>query len=116
MTVEEKKQKRRERRHRWRVIHAEAERARVRRGGKERRDILTIYKTLMGCQICGARPKAVALDCHHVDASQKTATLAQASASRSLRNMLVELRKCIVVCANCHRELHSTSKNWSNHE
>ena len=47
----------------------------------------------------------VCLDLHHMrDKHDNVAELVRAA---SIRKILLELPKCIVVCSNCHRKLHA---------
>jgi predicted HNH restriction endonuclease len=59
------------------------------------------------CQKCGYDKCIGALDFHHIDPSTKEAgwTLMR---KMSRENMVKELDKCILVCSNCHREIHYT--------
>ena len=53
------------------------------------------------CQIC-----IQALDFHHLDPSKKEFGIGT-NANNSWAKMREEVKKCILVCANCHREIHS---------
>jgi predicted HNH restriction endonuclease len=63
------------------------------------------------CQICGESRWWV-LDFHHVDPSKKTISIAKyavsgtASFESKKKKILKELKSCIVICANCHRDIH----------
>lgn len=57
------------------------------------------------CQICGYNKHFCALDFHHQDPSEKEANIADLTYS-DWEFVKEELDKCILVCANCHRELH----------
>jgi len=59
------------------------------------------------CQKCGYSKCIGALDFHHIDPSTKEAGWEQMR-KMSKENMIKELDKCILVCANCHREIHYT--------
>jgi len=59
------------------------------------------------CQICGYSRCLVALDFHHIDESTKEFELSQRDLTRSWVKIINEAKKCILVCANCHREVHS---------
>ena len=60
-----------------------------------------------GCAVCGEHA-ACCLDAHHRDPSSKEFTLGRASSSRvSIERFRDELKKCICLCANCHRKLHA---------
>ena len=52
------------------------------------------------CQVCGYNKCASALEFHHLDPSQKDFTIS--GGTKSFENL-----KCILVCANCHREIHA---------
>lgn len=63
------------------------------------------------CEICGYNKNYAALEFHHLDPSQKDFGIAQSGETRSWDEIQNELDKCIMVCANCHRELHNP--DWS---
>lgn len=62
---------------------------------------------LMGgeCMLCGYDRHQGVLDFHHVDASTKSFGISAGGFSRSWASIYDELQKCILVCANCHREV-----------
>lgn len=64
-------------------------------------------KALYGnkCSICGYNKCTAALDFHHVDPSTKDPNFKR-SRGWSRDRLLQELKRCILVCANCHREIH----------
>lgn len=72
---------------------------------KTRNKILVDSFKEKGCQKCGEK-RIYLLDCHHLGDLEKTDTLARMIKSASLENVELELNKCIVLCANCHREFH----------
>lgn len=63
------------------------------------------------CVKCGYNKCLNALDFHHVNSEEKDFTIAQKfgfSLKTGLTNEIkLELDKCILVCSNCHREIHS---------
>lgn len=60
------------------------------------------------CAVCGYSRCTDALDFHHVDATVKDFGLGGIRANcTSWSNIVAELKKCVVLCANCHRELHA---------
>ena len=68
------------------------------------------YKmSLGGCQRCGYSKCLAALDFHHIDRSTKERSPA-ALANCSEEVGMAELSKCILVCKNCHYELHEDKK------
>lgn len=67
------------------------------------------------CRICDYDKCKRALEFHHTDPLTKSFTLS--SVSNSFESMRKEVDKCILVCANCHREIEDglikISKNGS---
>lgn len=59
------------------------------------------------CSKCGYDKCPDALDFHHVDESQKEFNLSHNGHCRSWETIKKELDKCILVCSNCHREIHA---------
>lgn len=58
------------------------------------------------CEICGYSKNTHALQFHHLDPSIKEFGLAQNGNVKSWENYWQEVQKCILVCANCHAEIH----------
>ena len=58
------------------------------------------------CQLCGYQRDIHALEFHHIKSEQKNFSFNKANAV-SWEKTKEELKKCILVCANCHREIHS---------
>ena len=61
------------------------------------------------CCICGYSKCAGALDFHHVDPKTKNSKLGAGYQLHKLRaaEKWAELDKCILVCSNCHAEIHA---------
>jgi hypothetical protein len=59
------------------------------------------------CQCCGYNKCDKALEFHHIDPSQKDFSLSGVRANpKKLSVLIEELKKCILVCSNCHKEIH----------
>lgn len=58
------------------------------------------------CVICGYKKYPGAFDLHHIDGSTKEFGLFQRGITRSWSKVKSETDKCVLVCANCHREIH----------
>jgi hypothetical protein len=70
--------------------------------------ILDNYKTEKGCIKCGNKDYRV-LDFHHT--SKKDFTIGTARYNHfGIERVEKEIKKCVVVCANCHRIIHY--KDW----
>jgi len=59
------------------------------------------------CEICGYDKCMEALEFHHLDNSKKDFGISHRGYTRSWEKVKAEIKKCILVCANCHRELHA---------
>lgn len=57
------------------------------------------------CQLCGYSKHPGVLDFHHVDPTTKSFGISSGGFSRSWANIEQEVKKCVLVCANCHREI-----------
>ena len=57
------------------------------------------------CECCGYNKCLRSLDFHHLDPTTKDFTIS-GSHSRSWSSIKSELDKCILVCRNCHGEIH----------
>lgn len=56
------------------------------------------------CQICGYNKYQGALEFHHIN-GKKEFGIGDKGYTRSWESTKSELDKCILVCANCHREI-----------
>jgi transposase-like protein len=59
------------------------------------------------CQLCGYDRTPAALHFHHVDPEQKSFGVALRGVARSLERCRAEVRKCVLLCANCHAEVEA---------
>ena len=62
-------------------------------------------KLELGCKVCGYAKCAVALEWHHPEDDKKHDP--SNAIKRSWSAYLKETEKCILLCANCHREVHA---------
>jgi 5-methylcytosine-specific restriction endonuclease McrA len=58
------------------------------------------------CQICGYKKYRGALDFHHINEKKKKFSLSVRDLTKSWPEILNEIHKCVLVCSNCHREIH----------
>lgn len=63
------------------------------------------------CEKCGYNKCKGALEFHHLDPDTKDFGIGQKGYTRSWEKVKEELDKCIMVCANCHREIHEELNN-----
>jgi hypothetical protein len=59
------------------------------------------------CQICKYDRCSQALDIHHRDPNKKNFGIAARGYTRSWEAVRAELKLCVLICANCHREVHA---------
>lgn len=60
-----------------------------------------------GCCVCGYNRSQRALALHHINPDEKDIGLGAIRASPKRWELIVtELRKCVLVCHNCHSEIH----------
>lgn len=63
------------------------------------------YKKKLSCERCGESHYAC-LEFHHYKKKKEKAVSTMVANGYSKKNILKEIAKCEVVCANCHRKIH----------
>ena len=76
---------------------------------KRRKKVRRMAVEHMGgrCSRCGYDKCLEALEFHHIDSAKKDFGISARGYTRSWERVKAELAKCILICANCHRELHA---------
>lgn len=59
------------------------------------------------CQGCGTAAAVAAFEFHHLDAATKEFAISADGVPRRWELIVAELGKCVLLCANCHREVHA---------
>lgn len=59
-----------------------------------------------GCKFCPEKTP-ICLDFHHLNPKEKDKSIAHLIAYKNKARIEAEIKKCIVVCANCHRKIHA---------
>lgn len=73
-------------------------------------DFVVDYKKTHCCESCG-ESRFICLDFHHRDRNKKSFAISEAVQNhRGLARIKIEISKCMVICANCHRVLHAFDK------
>ena len=73
---------------------------------KRKKDLASLFGGR--CCICGFDAFQEALEFHHIDPSTKSFGLTDSNAvTKALEKQLEEARKCVLLCANCHRGVHA---------
>lgn len=73
-------------------------------------ELVKIIKESKGCSSCGFS-NAHALQFHHVDPNKEINIADAVRSGWSLRRIEDEIRKCIVLCSNCHLILHAEERD-----
>lgn len=58
------------------------------------------------CSVCAYNKSARALGFHHLNPAKKDFGLSSKGMTRSWDRLKAELDKCVLLCANCHMEVH----------
>lgn len=70
------------------------------------------YLSTRACVICNENDVRV-LEFDHLDQKTKTFTISQAvRLNYSWDDVLLEIEKCRILCANCHKKHTATQGNW----
>jgi hypothetical protein len=64
------------------------------------------------CSICGYNKCIRALEFHHINPEQKSKEYDENFDTWNMEKKKDELSKCILVCCNCHREIHSSLRDY----
>ena len=72
---------------------------------KKHKEAWTEYKSKQSCALCGENHPAT-FDFHHVVRGPDNVKINKLVKNSSYKKIYEELKKCIVLCANCHRKLH----------
>lgn len=73
---------------------------------EEALDRFNLWKEGLHCVQCKEHD-SVCLDFHHVDPKQKDFVISEVVRDMSVAKLKTELRKCVVVCRNCHAKVHA---------
>ena len=72
---------------------------------RKRRKEDIVYVMGKCCQLCGYNKAITALELHHLNPSEKEFSIGKIL-NKNWNLINEEIKKCILVCANCHREIH----------
>lgn len=63
------------------------------------------------CSVCGYNKCIDALEFHHIDPRTKNFSISN-TGNHGIDDLIQEAEKCIIVCANCHREIHANESKF----
>jgi hypothetical protein len=76
---------------------------------RKRQKAFIKYKEKRGCKLCGYNKYGGSLDFHHI--KEKESRIQASDWNSRNRRWKNESKKCILVCKNCHYELHKAKDN-----
>lgn len=79
---------------------------------KRNQSVIHKYKTDRGCEICGYNEHPVALHFDHINPEDKAFNISL-DYKRPLDQMMKEIEKCRVLCANCHAIETHNNKHYT---
>lgn len=82
---------------------------------EELRNWFRIFKESQGCAICGYNKCGDALVYHHIKPKKKIKHITSQGLFYGHSEMYNELSKCMLLCANCHREIHYLERCTKKH-
>ncbi len=75
----------------------------------ENKAFIKNYKAERGCCRCPEK-HPICLQFHHIDRNSKEMAISTAvGEGRSMKLVMLEIEKCIILCANCHFKEHDTA-------
>lgn len=67
------------------------------------------HKASVGCVLCHeSDPRC--LDYHHLYPKKKKFSIGSITSSIPNQAIIIEMKKCVVICSNCHRQVEATHK------
>ena len=89
------------------LTHKKEEYLRIKKRRDDIRKWFTDLKSTLRCEICG-ESESVCLDFHHKNKQKKELNFGfLKSGGYGKSRIEKELKKCVVLCANCHRKIHA---------
>ena len=70
------------------------------------KSLVNEIKLNQSCPIC-QESEVECLDFHHVNPTDKDVEIPQLIGMKNETRLLQEIKKCVLICSNCHRKIHS---------
>ncbi len=78
----------------------------VRARKKKLKHKFDLWREEQGCKRCGYNKYYGALELHHLAKSEEPSVAILVNHGYGWKKIMKEAEKCILLCANCHREVH----------
>jgi len=81
----------------------------VKRANSKKQEMKILFNLIRANNLCAfcEETELCCMDFHHLDPSQKDVNVSYLCECKSRERMINEMRKCVVVCSNCHRKIHA---------
>lgn len=73
---------------------------------KDLNEAFSAFKAHIGCAICTYNQYGGSLDFHHINPKEKTLRITATKLSAKNPRLVEELDNCVLLCKNCHHEMH----------
>ena len=104
-----RKSKHKEYSHSHYLKNKEATKLRTKQKNIKNKEEWDLFKGTLKCTKCGFNHPA-ALDFHHENPAEKEYAISKLISNKRFKTAVEEVKKCIVLCANCHRIHHYKEK------
>jgi len=96
----------------WYYLDPSAKATKLARNKAYKKELRDRIKQEFGgrCSLCGYSTCLDALEFHHTHPEGKDESVTRLILFGSYTRILEEAKKCILVCAHCHREIHAGSR------
>jgi len=88
----------------------ESDRKRNKKSQTRNKRFVLDYKYQRCCVLCGWKKHTEILQFHHTNKKEKVRGISQLVRANSLKAIKDEIKKCILLCPNCHFWLHYNNK------
>lgn len=102
---EKRRAKQKEYSRRWYENNRKKHIATAGKNNRQRREQWLAFKAQLSCTKCGARHPAI-IDFHHIVRDDTYRSVFKLAGDGRIAAAMEETKKCIPLCANCHRILH----------
>ena len=94
------------------VENMKSEKERVYARKKELAEWLANFKETLKCELC-PEDESCCLEFHHTDPAKKELGVSQCATNGwSIERTKNEIKKCRVLCSNCHKKIHAGISQW----
>lgn len=67
------------------------------------------------CEKCGYNKNIAALEFHHINSNEKSFAIdGRILANKKMEDLIAEANKCMLLCSNCHKEIHHENHELEN--